>query len=116
MASKKTIANTLVVPTSNELLVDLLVSEFNSVYFVHSKRYSFNSLSLPPSQPSRPSAIVRFKPCVRRELLHQLVVLLRNLLLMLAEAMLEDLNAEHDLEAELFVIIMITMIKGGGWW
>jgi len=32
---------------------------------------------------------------------------------MLAEAMLEDLNAEHDLEAELFVII-ITMIKGGG--
>ena len=81
--------------------------------FDHSNRYSFNSLSLPPSQPSRPSAIVRFKPCVRRELLHQLVVLLRNLLLMLAEAMLEDLNAEHDLEAELFVII-ITMIKGGG--
>ena len=38
---------------------------------------------------------------------------------MLAEAMLEDLNAEHDLEAELFVIIIyiyiyITMIKGGG--
>ena len=28
--------------------------------------------------------------------------------------MLEDLNAEHDLEAELFVIIMITIIKR--WW